>query len=441
MQELLKHIETLSSNGLLTTIAGGSIIVWIVSNLRSFFWSIVHLVDQLISFTVSNYYEDNRGKEYNLYLKQRVYNKMLSESKVIWERTRNLDLSNHLKGADYANSYYQSSYDEKNDSQNKTSDLLYGFSIRIILGSLCFVRRSVKTESQKIVVNTDIRVYFSRKRKFLNRLNAEIDRLVAINIQDSKNSDHTKIFTDDGVSQKYKRHMDSIFTNNNEHVELLDDIKEFIANRELYEGMNYPYKYSALIHGVPGCGKTSTILAIASELNRSITYINMTSVSSGRLVDMMQGNANETIFVFEDIDAISRGTTSNRDDSSSNDSSVQINRVQNGDELGTVSSISLADLLNITDGLLSSDGAICIFTTNHMEKLDPAFIRAGRMNKIVRFDYMNGETANRMIEQYLGFRLENPNETVKPAELQEEILQVKLGRSTKEDLERMFSSK
>ena len=51
------------------------------------------------------------------------------------------------------------------------------------------------------------------------------------------------------------------------------------------------------------------------------------------------------------------------------------------------------------------------------------------MNKIVEFDYMNGNAANRMIEAYLGkeARLENPKDGIKPAELQEEILNIKLG--------------
>lgn len=42
--------------------------------------------------------------------------------------------------------------------------------------------------------------------------------------------------------------------------------------------------------------------------------------------------------------------------------------------------ISLSSLLNIFDGINTPDGSICIFTTNHIEKLDSAFLRDGRMD-------------------------------------------------------------
>lgn len=86
----------------------------------------------------------------------------------------------------------------------------------------------------------------------------------------------------------------------------------------------------------------------------------------------------------------------------------------------------MSDLLNITDGLLSSDGSICIFTTNHIEKLDSALLRAGRMNKVIEFTYLNGETASRMIQKYLGFKMNNLKDNIKPAELQEDLLSILL---------------
>lgn len=51
------------------------------------------------------------------------------------------------------------------------------------------------------------------------------------------------------------------------------------------------------------------------------------------------------------------------------------------------SKISLSGLLNVIDGVATHEGRILIMTTNHPEKLDPALIRAGRVDMQVSFTY------------------------------------------------------
>ncbi len=234
--------------------------------------------------------------------------------------------------------------------------------------------------------------------------------------------------------KKLKRRLDSIFTDGDVQKELYEDIKKFLDNRELYKKLNYPYNYCALLHGVPGSGKSSTLLALATELNRNITYINLASASATKLLKQLNDSPNETLFVFEDIDAITTKSTARR---SKNDKTV---KEMLGDDM-LLKSLSLSDLLNITDGLLASDGTICLFTTNHIEKLDQAFLRAGRMNKIVEYKYMSAATANRMIKTYLGYKVSNLKDNIRPAELQEMILNIMTGKKTKADLVAVFSTK
>lgn len=50
------------------------------------------------------------------------------------------------------------------------------------------------------------------------------------------------------------------------------------------------------------------------------------------------------------------------------------------------SRISLSALLNVIDGVAASEGRILIMTTNHMENLDKALIRPGRVDMTVKFD-------------------------------------------------------
>jgi SpoVK/Ycf46/Vps4 family AAA+-type ATPase len=54
-----------------------------------------------------------------------------------------------------------------------------------------------------------------------------------------------------------------------------------------------------------------------------------------------------------------------------------------------ISQVTLSGLLNFTDGLWSCCGSerIIIFTTNHIEKLDPALLRSGRMDMHIHLSW------------------------------------------------------
>lgn len=421
MTELLSNIQTIvQNNQILSTIAGGSVIVWLVTNIKAAFHMTVNAVTSMISFNIFNYYEDERGVPGGrLFTKQKMFNEILSESTALWEKTVNMDMST----SDMFGILPPTSHDGKS--------LPYGFSIRWILGKLCIVNIGLSNNSQKILLTTHIRVFFANKDKFLNKLEKMVDERTC---DYYSNDDDTRPFinvynTSTGTwSTKSKRYIESIFTDNDGHMKLLDNIRDFIGNGDVYKKMNYPYKYSALMHGKPGCGKTSTILAIASELDRDIVYINPSKTSLDKILANMSSPSKQ-IYVFEDIDAVNTVISSDRDSEDSKD-----NRTSESNVIG----MSLSDLLNITDGLLSSDGAICLFTTNHKEKLDEALLRPGRMNKIVEFTYLSGSTAKDMIYHNLGLSIDNLKDDIKPTELQEEILQIKLGNSDIEKLKDMF---
>jgi chaperone BCS1 len=54
-----------------------------------------------------------------------------------------------------------------------------------------------------------------------------------------------------------------------------------------------------------------------------------------------------------------------------------------------LNAVLLSDVLNAMDGLISIDKRVIIFTTNHLEKLDRALIRPGRIDCIERIDYIS----------------------------------------------------
>jgi len=69
--------------------------------------------------------------------------------------------------------------------------------------------------------------------------------------------------------------------------------------------------------------------------------------------------------------------------------------------------LNLAGLLNVLDGVVDSPGRIIVMTTNFPEKLDPALIRPGRINKRIHLDYVKHQALCDMAEHYLRIDLDD----------------------------------
>jgi chaperone BCS1 len=62
--------------------------------------------------------------------------------------------------------------------------------------------------------------------------------------------------------------------------------------------------------------------------------------------------------------------------------------------------VTFSGLLNALDGVASQEGRVLFMTTNHIEKLDPALIRPGRCDVIVKFDLATADQARRMFLRF-----------------------------------------
>ena len=92
----------------------------------------------------------------------------------------------------------------------------------------------------------------------------------------------------------------------------------------------------------------------------------------------------------------------------------------------------MSDFLNLMDGTKALNNVIWIFTTNHIEKIEPSLIRPGRIDKKFHIDYANNETFNQFLLYHfnkpvpLGFKVA---ENVSFAEVQDDVM---LGRTYQE---------
>lgn len=387
MWEQLSNL--ISQNPLLTTVYSGGIVAVIVTNFRAIMQFLKDKILYLISFTVlkvSNigycYMEDKNDLE--IFLKQQKH-------------------------------IFQKSYEltDRNDIREG-----FGMSWYIIFGKLVCVYKELDTSKNMLVLRIHMRVFFANKEKFMKQLKESLNS--ATEIYENKIS----ILYDWNSRKREKRPLASVYTNNNISTMLKNDIQSFIDSKKMYMDNNILYKRNYLLYGKPGTGKSSLIFALASEFNYKIKIIDLKSVR--RIPDILQqiSNQEKIFYVFEDIDALSTTLMEREDKSESNKISEKKESPRELVADSHSEGLDLSDILNVMDGLYTPEGAICFFTTNHIEKLDKAFLRDGRMDCKVEMNDLDNKTANQMIKDKLGYEGLFTKESINPATLQEMIIQV-----------------
>lgn len=402
MWEQLSNL--ISQNPLLTTVYSGGIVAVIVTNFRAIMQFLKDKILYLISFTVlkvSNigycYMEDKNDLE--IFLKQQKH-------------------------------IFQKSYEltDRNDIREG-----FGMSWYIIFGKLVCVYKELDTSKNMLVLRIHMRVFFANKEKFMKQLKESLNS--ATEIYENKIS----ILYDWNSRKREKRPLASVYTNNNISTMLKNDIQSFIDSKKMYMDNNILYKRNYLLYGKPGTGKSSLIFALASEFNYKIKIIDLKSVR--RIPDILQqiSNQEKIFYVFEDIDALST-TLMEREDKPESDRISE--KKESPRELVADShseGLDLSDILNVMDGLYTPEGAICFFTTNHIEKLDKAFLRDGRMDCKVEMNDLDNKTANQMIKDKLGYEGLFTKESINPATLQEMIIQVIWNKMSLEEFKKKIN--
>jgi chaperone BCS1 len=186
---------------------------------------------------------------------------------------------------------------------------------------------------------------------------------------------------------RQKRPMSSIVLQPGVKDMLLADCKDFLCSEDWYAERGIPFRRGYLLHGVPGSGKTSLIHSLAGELGLDIYVVSLSSkgMSDNTLTTLMGHVPSRCILLLEDLDAAFTRSVSR--DASSTGAPTASNTNSTTTETNDGSTLSLSGLLNSLDGVAAAEGRLLFATTNHIERLDPALSRPGRMDVWVNFTH------------------------------------------------------
>ncbi|XP_059503572.1 mitochondrial chaperone BCS1 isoform X2 [Stegostoma tigrinum] len=162
------------------------------------------------------------------------------------------------------------------------------------------------------------------------------------------------------------------------------------SNRQVFfdilrEGI--PYRRGYLLYGPPGCGKSSFITALAGELEYSICLMSLSdrSLTDDRLNHLLSVAPQQSIVLLEDVDA----AFINRDLAKENPTMYE-----------GMGRLTFSGLLNALDGVASAEARLVFMTTNHLDRLDPALIRPGRVDHKQFVGYCSHWQLSQMFQRF-----------------------------------------
>lgn len=227
-----------------------------------------------------------------------------------------------------------------------------------------------------------IRMYtLGRKQTLLRDLMQEV-----YDINEDASLLKVHLWTNDGfvlANRKRKRYMDTVFIPAEMKTDLLSDLNRFHGSREKYRSRGTPYRRSYMLYGPPGTGKSTLVFVLACELNKDIYVINLSTLGSDTELQKAFSSVREDGYLLlEDLD--SAQATHDRDTKPD----VSAKSIKDAITETKKSGITQSGLLNAIDGVVSRENRVMFVTTNHPDKLDPAILRASRLDRKILIDKM-----------------------------------------------------
>jgi len=237
---------------------------------------------------------------------------------------------------------------------------------------------------------------------------------------------HSNKFLDKNIFFEYK---DDFIQYVDRFIKKANPSTKNVAEKQ-YEDAGVTFKASIMMMGPPGCGKSSTIRGILNRTKRHGVLVRWSAISTctefcsllrTTKINDVQYEPGELCFIFEDFDAnrddvlksravdlpadhYSLGSCDNQSDASEDDSNSELKKTKkllehmmNLHNQKKDDALTLECVLNTIDGIVELHDLMLIFTTNHLEKIDSAFTRPGRIDYVLNLGLASTETIKQML--------------------------------------------
>lgn len=352
------------------------------------FWNycgdwLLSVISPYTYFVISQYDEANAN---DLYVAVQTYLSSLTRQRA---RKSNLSMAKNAKTFSFSLSNNQRIYDnfEKvgvewmHTVEERKNTLWMGWS------NSSDERRAFQVKMPRRGKDFIVDAYFSyivKEAKVLQRSNRDL------NLYSNRNGNGMSGGWS-SIPFKHPASFDTVALDPEQKSSLLKDLDNFLHGEEFYRRVGKAWKRGYLLFGPPGTGKTSIIAAIANHLRYDVYDLELTEVrTNSDLRKLLLRTSDKSIIVIEDIDC-SLDLSGQRKKKKKTKPADEEPKAPNGkpEEDDNPSKVTLSGLLNFTDGLWSACGSerIFIFTTNYVNKLDPALLRPGRMDMHIKLGY------------------------------------------------------
>lgn len=191
------------------------------------------------------------------------------------------------------------------------------------------------------------------------------------------------------------RSWDSIILPEAQKARILNDVRGFFSNEDIYQKLGIPYRRGLLLSGEPGTGKTTVVRGLQQELRIPLYVLNLSRLDDDSLIQALtEISTKKSLVLFEDID-------------------VCTDVLHKRDQDKESTKLTLAGFLNAIDGVQSPTGTYFIFTTNRPDVLDEAVVRTGRIDVKETLDYLDAELVKQFVLRFFGSDMPNLDSDLK----------------------------
>lgn len=299
------------------------------------------------------------------------------------------------------------------DEYEKTTDVFDGVQVKWISGK---VSPPPRPGSISYFPEPDRRYYKLKFHKGYKKMITEayLEHVIQRGREIQARNRQRKLYTN-GHSKSYWSHIvfehpakfETLAMEPEKKEEIMDDLRTFTKSKDYYARIGKAWKRGYLLYGPPGTGKSTMIAAMANLLDYDVYDLELTSVKDNtELRKLLTETTAKSIIVIEDIDCSLdlTGQRNKKEEKPADEKTEKVEkRSSRKEKEESGSKVTLSGLLNFIDGLWSACAGerLIVFTTNYVDKLDPALTRRGRMDKHIELSYCKYEGFKVLAKNYL----------------------------------------